>query len=79
MGKALSRSGQEMLPNDILGQCIREATSCPGEHPERGSRSSLGIGCKELDSSVQKVVGSCQIYVYQVRKYKRVRILMQAN
>lgn len=65
--------------NDIQGQRTREANSCPGKHPERGSRSSLGIGCKELDSSILKVVGSCQIYVCQVRKGKRIRISRQGN
>ena len=47
-----------MLHNHILGQCTGEATSCPGDHPGKGSGSSLGIGCKELDSPIKKVVGS---------------------
>lgn len=65
--------------NDIRGQRTREATSRPGKHPGRGSRGSLGTGCKELDSSIRKVVGGCQIYVCQVRKGKRIRILRQGS
>lgn len=48
-----------MLHNDMLAQCTREATSHPDDCPGKGSGRSLGIGHKELDIPIRKVVGSC--------------------